>query len=66
MCDIFLGECNIRTSHLGDEINKELGRVLKPFDKVFYREDDDLTFTHEIKHEIKTINEIPIYTKSYR
>lgn len=33
---------------------------------MFYKEGDDLTFTSNITHKIKTKNEIPIYSKMYK
>lgn len=33
---------------------------------LFYNEGDDLTFTHEIKHEIRLTQDNPIYCKIYR
>lgn len=61
--------CNeemFRTDHLNPEELNKLNFLLKDFDQIFYKEGDNLTFTHKIKHEIKTLNENPIYTKTYR
>lgn len=33
---------------------------------MFFFPDDKLSFTNSVKHEIKTTDEIPVYTKSYR
>lgn len=33
---------------------------------VFYLEGEPFTFTNQIKHSIRTTDEIPVYTKSYR
>lgn len=33
---------------------------------LFYGEGDNLTFTHEIKHEIRLTNNNPVYNKIYR
>lgn len=66
MIDISQNENNIRTSHLDQRTSNELRQIIKPFKKIFYNENDDLTFTHKIKHEIKTVNDVPIYTKLYR
>ena len=40
--------------------------ALQPFRDVFYHEDQDLTFTHEVKHKIDTIDEHPIHQKTYK
>lgn len=64
--EIFLSENDIRCNHLDPEIKAELMQTIRKFDKAFYHEGDDLSFTHEIKHKISTANEIPIYTKLYR
>ena len=64
--EIFRNENKIRIDHLDQSTKNELLKLLKKFDKAFYQEGDDLTFTHEIKHKINTVNEVPIYTKLYR
>lgn len=56
----------IRTEHLNKEEKKELLKLCNQFDDIFFKEGDALTFTNEIKHQIKTTDNIPIYTKSYR
>ena len=64
--EIFLDENGIRCDHLDPTTKNELLKIIKKFDKAFYHEGDDLTFTYEIKHKINTNNEIPIHTKLYR
>jgi Reverse transcriptase (RNA-dependent DNA polymerase). len=41
-------------------------KLIKEYSDIFYIEGSNLTFTNEIKHRIKTSDEIPVYTKSYR
>lgn len=45
---------------------RKLETLLKSYKDVFFKEGDNLSFTNEIKHEIKTINDVPIYSKLYR
>lgn len=33
---------------------------------MFYQDDQQLTFTSQIKHELKTTDEIPVYSNSYK
>lgn len=56
----------IRTDHLNAEEDREIRKLISEFSSIFYQEGTDLSFTNAIKHNIKTINEIPIYTRSYR
>lgn len=64
--EIFLNENEVRCDHLDPTTKVELLKLLRKFDEAFYHEGDDLTFTHEIKHQINTTNDIPIHTKLYR
>lgn len=56
----------IRTDHLNSEENKTIISICNEFEDIFYRDGHNLTFANQIKHAIKTKDEIPIYTKSYR
>lgn len=56
----------VRTDHLNDEERKQLIQVCEKYVDIFQTEDKPLTFTSNAKHEIKTSDEIPIHTKSYR
>ena len=56
----------LRLDHLNSEEKKALLKLCKKFHKIFYHEDQDLTFTNEVKHKISTVDDIPIHTKSYR
>ncbi len=56
----------IRTQHLNHEEKQKLFETISKFKSVFYTEDQKLTFTNAIKHSIKTTDEIPVHTKSYR
>ena len=56
----------INQSHLNNEEIQLLKNLLVRNKDLFFIEGDNLTFTHEITHEIKTKNENPIYCKMYR
>lgn len=56
----------IRVEHLNSEEKTKLLQLINKFKKIFYTENSDLTFTNAIKHEIRTVNNIPINTKTYR
>lgn len=59
-------DSRFRLDHLNREERTALMKLLRKFNNIFYKEGDDLTFTHATKHCIKTIHEKPIYCKSYR
>ncbi|GBP06327.1 Retrovirus-related Pol polyprotein from transposon 17.6 [Eumeta japonica] len=56
----------IRTDHLNFEEKRELFKLIRKYLDIFYKENTKLTFTSVIKHEIRTTDNIPIHTKSYR
>lgn len=56
----------LRTDHLNDEETANLNLLCSRYSDVFYIEGEPLTFTNKIKHRIRTTDEQPIYTKSYR
>lgn len=56
----------LRTDHLNEEEKANLSALCSKYADVFYIEGEALTFTNKVKHSIKTTDEIPIYTKSYR
>lgn len=55
-----------RTNHLNPEEKTKILKLIKEFSDIFYNEDTSLTFTNKIKHQIRTSDEIPVYSKSYR
>ena len=55
----------INTYHLNDEENKEIKKLVIQFKDTF-SEEETLSFTHNIKHQIITNDEIPIKSKIYR
>lgn len=56
----------IRTSHLNDLETREIIKLCGKFLDILQTKDKLLTFTSKAKHEIKTSDEMPIYTKTYR
>lgn len=56
----------LNRSELNDEEKHSLKNLLVGNKDLFFIESDNLTFTHEITHEIKTIDENSIYCRPYR
>lgn len=57
---------NIRDEHMNDEEKRALKMVIDANREILYSESEKLTFTHKIKHNIRTSDNIPIHTKSYK
>lgn len=56
----------LRTDHLNEEEKANLMTLCNRYADVFYVEGEPLTFTNKVKHRIRTTDEVPVYTKSYR
>lgn len=56
----------VRLSHTNQEERKQIIQLLKSYADIFHFDNDKLTFTNSVKHEIKLKNETPIHTKTYR
>lgn len=56
----------LRTNHLNPEERTNLESLCAQYADVFYIEGEPLTFTNQIKHSIRTTDEVPVYTKTYR
>lgn len=56
----------IRIAHLNYEEKSQLFEVCEQFSDIFHLPGDLLTYTNEIKHEIKTTTSTPIHVKTYR
>lgn len=56
----------LRLDHLNEEEKANLRTLCSRYSDVFYLEGEPLTFTNKIKHRIRTTDEVPIHTKSYR
>lgn len=59
-------EFKITDDSLNNEERTELEKILRQNSAIIYSEDQRLSFTHNIKHKIRTVDDIPIHTKSYR
>lgn len=56
----------IRSDHLNTEEKSYLFKLLKKFSDIFHQEGQKLTFTNKVKHIIRTTDEIPVHSKTYR
>lgn len=56
----------LRTNHLNEEEKANLTALCREYSDIFYLEDEPLTFTNRIKHRIKTTDEVPVHSKTYR
>lgn len=55
-----------RDDHMNEEEKHALREVIKNYKDVLYMETDKLSFTHKIKHNIRTVDNIPVHSKSYK
>lgn len=56
----------IRTDHMNNEEMTQILKLCQKYADIFHQENTPLTFTNQVKHQIKTKDEIPVYTRSYR
>lgn len=56
----------IRTDHMNSEERKAILDLLREYSDIFHIKGNTLTFTNKIKHRIRTQDEIPVYTRTYR
>lgn len=56
----------IQLDHLNTEEYSETIKILKRFEKLFFREGDQLTSTMNVQHEIRTVTDEQINAKLYR
>lgn len=56
----------LRTDHLNEEEKINLVNICSKYADVFYIEGEPLSFTNKVKHRIRTVDDAPIYTKTYR
>lgn len=56
----------LKLDHLNNEEKTAIVDSLKQNEDLFFKEGEKLTSTHEIKHEIVTSTDRPIYSKIYR
>lgn len=55
-----------RDDHMNREEKQALETVIDQYRDVLYVESDKLSFTHKIRHKIRTVDSIPVHTKSYK
>lgn len=51
---------------MNDEERNKIINLCEKYSKLFYSEDQPLSCTSKIKHQIRTTDENPPYTKTYR
>lgn len=56
----------LELDHLNKEEISELINIIKEFNKAFYLEGDILSAVGQYKHRIPTLNDIPVYSRTYR
>lgn len=56
----------LKTDDLNDEEIRGLTKLLRDFKSVFYIEGENLSSVGKYKHRIPTINDIPVYSRTYR
>lgn len=57
---------HFRDEHMNELEKNALKEVINKNREVLYEESETLTFTHKIKHNIRTTDNIPIHVKSYK
>jgi hypothetical protein len=63
---IDLSTYTIRDCHMNKEEKQALRTVIEQNEEILYVETDKLSFTHRIKHNIRTTDNIPVHSKSYK
>lgn len=56
----------LRLDHMNQEERDKIFNLCSEYKDIFYAENLPLTFTNQVKHKIRTVNEDPIYIKPYR
>lgn len=56
----------LRTDHMNAEEKANIEALCTRYADVFYLDGEPLTFTNKIRHRIKTTDEVPVHTKTYR
>lgn len=56
----------LRLDHLNGEEHQSIYELCRQYKDIFYCDELPLTFTSQVKHQIRTKNEDPIYVKPYR
>lgn len=56
----------LRLEHMNTEEEQRIRHLCEQYKDIFYCEELPLTFTNQVKHQIRTKNEDPIYVRPYR
>jgi len=56
----------IRTDHLNEEEKQQLALLCNKFPGLVFHEGDKLSFTNQVKHEIKTTDDKPVFCRPFR
>ena len=56
----------IRTDHMSSEERHGILKLCSKYASIFHLESNPLPFSNRIRHTIKTVDEIPVYTRTYR
>ncbi|CAF4800983.1 unnamed protein product [Pieris macdunnoughi] len=56
----------LRTTHMNQEEYREIKKLCYNYRDIFHCEEIPLTFTHEIKHQLRLSDNKPIYVRNYR
>lgn len=56
----------LRLDHLNEEEKANVKALCSRYSDIFYIEGEPLTFTNKIKHRIRTTDEVPVHSKTYR
>ncbi|XP_026741885.1 uncharacterized protein LOC113503939 [Trichoplusia ni] len=56
----------LRLDHMNNEERTKIQNLCKEYKDIFYSEKIPLSFSNEVKHHIRTVNEDPIFIRPYR
>ncbi|KAG6463395.1 hypothetical protein O3G_MSEX013847 [Manduca sexta] len=56
----------LRTTHMNQEEYREIKKLCYKYRDIFHCEEIPLTFTHEIKHQLRLLDNKPIYIRNFR
>uniref|UniRef100_A0A0A9X844 Retrovirus-related Pol polyprotein from transposon 17.6 n=2 Tax=Lygus hesperus TaxID=30085 RepID=A0A0A9X844_LYGHE len=56
----------LRLDHMNEEEKTAISQLVTKYSDIFHQEGTPLSFTNNVKHIIRTTDEIPVYAKNYR
>ena len=56
----------LRLNHMNEEEKAGITKLVSKYPDIFHLEDSQLTFTNQVKHKIRTTDDIPVYARNYR